>query len=184
MHSSSIFYNTNWVCMQQNLIFYLQMFSKTLVRILPIVLCILSNLISIALFYRLLKQDATELASLSNLSVSVFCLWSYNRPYAILGAWLCSIDRVQSVTRISWKNTIVTSRMFLSSRVWAFKFFRYRISCSQEYMRLCSRLHIVYNNKYSVLSKEIDLSPLPHHQHTFTFVPPFKQGLNCWSSQS
>ena len=60
--------------MQQNLIFYLQMFSKTLVRILPIVLCVLSNLISIALFYRLLKQDATELASLSNLSVSVFCL--------------------------------------------------------------------------------------------------------------
>ena len=55
--------------MQQNLIFYLQMFSKTLVRILPIVLCVLSNLISIALFYRLLKQDATELASLSNLSV-------------------------------------------------------------------------------------------------------------------
>ena len=92
MHSSSIFYNTNWVCMQQNLIFYLQMFSKTLVCILPIVLCVLSNLISIALFYRLLKQDATELASLSNLNVSVFCLWSYNRPYAILGAWLCSID--------------------------------------------------------------------------------------------
>ena len=60
--------------MQQNLIFYLQMFSKTLVCILPIVLCVLSNLISIALFYRLLKQDATELASLSNLNVSVFCL--------------------------------------------------------------------------------------------------------------
>ena len=63
--------------MQQKLIFYLQMFSKTVLRILPIVLCVLSifivNLISIALFCRLLKQDATELASLSNPNVSVFC---------------------------------------------------------------------------------------------------------------
>ena len=63
--------------MQQNLIFYLQMFTKTLLHILPIVLCVLSifivNLISITLFCRLLKQGTTELASLSNPNVSVFC---------------------------------------------------------------------------------------------------------------
>ena len=68
--------------MQHILIFYLQMFSKTLLRILPIVLCVvfsllccvrIVNLISIALFCRLLKQDTTELASLSNPNVSVFC---------------------------------------------------------------------------------------------------------------